>query len=62
MTCTGGLANNCLTCDSPRFWNTVDKTCDNPCPLGSYGDTMDNVCKACFSLCTQCTGSVNGMC
>ena len=54
LTCNGGLANNCLSCNSPNlFYQT---TCFSTCPSGSFKDTS-TTCMTCNTGCSTCSSS-----
>lgn len=58
LTCSGALANQCLSCSSGTFLN-LNKECVSDCGVGFYGDTSDNKCKSCDSTCHTCNGPLN---
>ena len=70
-TCTAGTANDCLTCNSPYFWDSTTGTCVQTCPDGYWGDSSSKTCKLCFNTasptdimknCKTCFGGNNNQC
>ena len=58
-TCNGGLATNCLTCNTAgtyKYYMNTNATCLIACPtIGYYTDSNAN-CKSCDSSCYTCDG------
>jgi len=48
---------SCLSCSSPRFFNSLTKTCVTSanCPFGTYADSTTSKCLACGLSCSGCT-------
>ena len=69
-TCSGPNPNNCLSCDSPYFYHTIDNTCLGACPNGWFQNSVLNVCNQCYQnippstwgTCSTCTGSAYNNC
>jgi hypothetical protein len=67
LSCSGPLANECLTCDKNNNnfdWYWVErKTCYSDCPDGSYQFSVtDKKCSSCHSECSTCDGGNNNNC
>ena len=54
-TCNGPLSNNCLICDSPRYFKAG--YCVTDCGGGFYPiDTPTRQCNTCHPFCNTCNG------
>ena len=47
-TCTGGFSNECLSCNHGWFFDSTTKKCVTTCPIGWWGDEVNNVCQQCY--------------
>ena len=70
-TCNAGNSNNCLSCNTPYFWDSTTGTCVETCPDSYWGDSGSNTCKPCFSTasssaimktCKTCSGGSSTNC
>ncbi|EAR95398.3 hypothetical protein TTHERM_00077020 (macronuclear) [Tetrahymena thermophila SB210] len=77
LECQAGTENDCTKCKSKQFLgqntcytkcpnkqygNQVNMNCVQECPLGTYGNQYENLCRACHSNCSQCYGSSYSQC
>ena len=54
-TCNGGTLNDCLTCASGYFWESIiNKICVIPSG-NNYGDTTTGYIRPCYSTCDSCS-------
>eukprot|EP00058_Branchiostoma_floridae_P016157 XP_002601645.1 hypothetical protein BRAFLDRAFT_124316 [Branchiostoma floridae] len=63
--CTGGEINQCIQCIKDYEGEDhflYQGTCHVTCPPGLYGDTTDQVCKACAPGCIACDGPADDQC
>ena len=60
--CTGSSNTQCSACASGNFLQPSSTTCLSTCPGGYWKDTTNNICAACDSACSACTGSSNTEC
>ena len=72
-TCTAGNSDNCLTCNSPYFFDSSTGStgkCVSTCPDGYWGDSVNNVCSPCYESnpgdnvqsCKTCSGEGAAKC
>ena len=70
-TCNGGLPNNCQSCNSGTYLDTLTSTCVSVCPDGYYGDNSSKTCLECYKAvsstdinkdCKTCYGGGNNQC
>ncbi|KAL4493947.1 hypothetical protein ABPG72_021964 [Tetrahymena utriculariae] len=63
LTCSGSQSNQCLSCQSPRFFQASSSTCVLACNLNQYSQTTPvPVCQNCDSSCATCSGPANTNC
>jgi len=62
LTCSGASNSECLSCSGSLFFNTSTKICDIDCPTNQYRNSSNNICTACDSTCTTCTGGSSSEC
>ncbi|EWS74105.1 hypothetical protein TTHERM_000194618 (macronuclear) [Tetrahymena thermophila SB210] len=55
-TCQGPSANECLTCEPPKMFLTVN-SCGPGCAAGYFGNTANQVCTPCQSPCQTCVNT-----
>jgi len=76
--CNGLSSTDCLTCvnanffllngacvaqcTSPYWGITANKRCVNDCGIGSFGESLERICKNCDSSCKTCNGITNYNC
>ena len=60
--CSGSTPNQCSVCNPGYFLQPASTTCLSTCPDGYYKDTTNNICAACHTACSACTGSSNTEC
>ena len=54
--CLGGTNNQCTACKPGFFLQPASTICLDSCPSGYWGNTTNNVCSACDTACSTCTG------
>ncbi|EWS75787.1 zinc finger lsd1 subclass family protein (macronuclear) [Tetrahymena thermophila SB210] len=54
--CDGPNANNCLSCQTPTFYQQSTKTCAPQCSAIQYQNTSSQVCSFCDYSCSTCSG------
>ncbi|KAL4464818.1 hypothetical protein ABPG74_011379 [Tetrahymena malaccensis] len=77
LECKAGTENDCLKCKSQQFLgqntcyskcpnkqygNQVNMSCVQECPIGTYGNQYENLCRACHNNCQQCYGPSYSQC
>ncbi|KAL4508013.1 hypothetical protein ABPG72_021386 [Tetrahymena utriculariae] len=77
LECKAGTENDCTKCKSQQFLgqstcyskcpnnqygNQVDMSCVKECPIGTYGNSYENLCRGCHSNCFQCYGPSYSQC
>ncbi|EAR95046.2 TNFR/NGFR cysteine-rich region family protein (macronuclear) [Tetrahymena thermophila SB210] len=63
--CSGPNQNNCSFCQGSLYLNQANNTCISVCPIGTYSNisvTLGNICSACHSSCTSCSGPNSNNC
>ncbi|EAR90508.3 zinc finger lsd1 subclass family protein (macronuclear) [Tetrahymena thermophila SB210] len=53
-TCDGPNSNNCLSCQSPMFYQQTSKTCVSSCNQNQF--QSNQICYPCDSSCNTCSG------
>ena len=64
-TCNGGLATNCLTCNTTgtnKYFMNGNKTCTSACPTNGYYADASYTCQSCDSTCYTCNGTTINNC
>lgn len=51
------MMNNCTSCASGYFYDSLSLSCLSTCLLGYYPEPMTRTCKACQFPCTQCVNT-----
>lgn len=54
LTCTGSNINQCSSCQTELFMH--NGKCMNPCPPGTYANSLTNSCAVCSKECGTCKG------
>lgn len=62
FTCNGPLVNNCLSCYPGIYYYPQGLRCVTTCPIGSYPNTITNVCDSCADSCASCIGPSSTEC
>ncbi|KAL4441097.1 hypothetical protein ABPG74_002047 [Tetrahymena malaccensis] len=62
LNCIGGSKNQCVDCQSPRYYQKSTTSCELQCQPSYYGNSYTAMCEQCDSSCATCSGPKDNQC